>query len=73
MKLTVPPVGVVVLGGLVVTVAVRISFWPYVSDDAETAKLVVVALESAIRSSSAVTIGSIRRRTFRTSPQLRLN
>jgi hypothetical protein len=60
MKLTVPPVGVVPLGGLVVTVAVNTSFWPYVSDAAESARLVVVALESTTRASRAATIGRVR-------------
>ncbi len=60
MKLTVPPVGVVPLGGSVVTVAVNTSFWPTVSESAESARLVVVALESATRSSSATTIGRVR-------------
>ena len=59
-KLTVPPVGTVPLGGLVVTVAVKTSVWPYVNVEAERPSVVTVPIESKLRSSSPATIAMNR-------------
>jgi len=61
MKLTMPPVGVTLLGGDVVTVAVKTSLWPYVNEPAETARVVLVGLDNKVRSSSSATTGPSRR------------
>jgi hypothetical protein len=42
-NVTVPPVGVPLLGAVVVTVAVKISVWPYVIGAVDTRKDVKVA------------------------------
>jgi len=60
MSLTVPPAGVTALGGLVVTVAVRTSFWPLVSEAPGTPRVVLVGVDNNVGSSNIVTIGSIR-------------
>ena len=56
LNVTEPPVGMVELGGSVVTVAVRTSEVPYVSVLAEAESEIKVAVESSCLSSRAVTI-----------------